>query len=234
MPFSIDRVVPWGRARDEYVRMFTLAQSDLGRRILGCGDGPASFNAEATQSGAKVLSLDPIYAFSAREIEARVQQTRAQILGGVRDNMDDFVWDKARSLIASPAELSARRMQAMRDFLDDLPCGARQGRYLGAALPDLPLRDGSFDLALSSHFLFLYSEQLGLQFHHAAIGEMLRVAREVRIFPLLQIGGAPSSLVEPIINELRSQGYEVARLKVLYEFQKGGDEMLRIARQDGT
>ena len=229
MPFSIDRVVPWGRARDEYVRMFDLSESDFARRILGCGDGPASFNAESPAS--KVLSLDPIYAFSAAEIENRVQQTRDQILDGVYANMTDFVWDAKLSLVSSPAELSARRMAAMRNFLDDWPSGARKGRYLAATLPDLPLRDNSFDLALSSHFLFLYSQQLGLDFHRSAIREMLRVAGEVRIFPLLQIGGEPSPFVELIIEELRDT-YEVARLKVPYEFQRGGNEMLRVVRKD--
>lgn len=234
MPFTIDRVVPWGRAQAEYVRMFALSDSDLSRRILGCGDGPASFNAQATSDGAKVLSLDPIYAFSAAEIEARVRQTREQMLTGARQNAADFIWDKTRSLVSSLDELDTRRMGAMRNFLGDLPLGARQGRYLAAALPDLPLRDDSFDLALSSHFLFLYSEQLGLEFHTRAIREMLRVAREVRIFPLLQIGGKPSPLVEPIVEAVQRDGPIVERIKVLYEFQRGGNEMLRIARKNGA
>ena len=42
MPFSIDEVVPWGRRLDEYRAMFDLSECDLKRRILGCGDGPAS------------------------------------------------------------------------------------------------------------------------------------------------------------------------------------------------
>lgn len=48
MPFSIDRVIPWGRTLAEYRAMFDLSESDLCGRILGCGDGPASFNAEMT------------------------------------------------------------------------------------------------------------------------------------------------------------------------------------------
>ena len=41
-------VIPWGRSFDEYRRMFVLTGDDLAGTILGCGDGPASFNAEAT------------------------------------------------------------------------------------------------------------------------------------------------------------------------------------------
>ena len=32
MPFSIDRVVPWGRSLDEYRAMFALSEGDLTRR----------------------------------------------------------------------------------------------------------------------------------------------------------------------------------------------------------
>jgi len=64
--FNLDQVVPWGRSFDEYRRMFGLADADLGRRIVGCGDGPAAFNAEATARGARVVSCDPIYQELAR------------------------------------------------------------------------------------------------------------------------------------------------------------------------
>ena len=69
MKFS--EVIPWGRSFDEYRLMFGLSESDLAGRILGCGDGPASFNSEATAEGFSVTSCDPIYAFSAEEISRR-------------------------------------------------------------------------------------------------------------------------------------------------------------------
>ena len=67
--FTLDQVVPWGRSFDEYKRMFALGASDLNGRILGCGDGPASFNAEATRFGHRVISCDPIYRFGTEEIQ---------------------------------------------------------------------------------------------------------------------------------------------------------------------
>ena len=36
--------------------MFALSSEDLRSRILGCADGPASFNAEATAAGFSVIS----------------------------------------------------------------------------------------------------------------------------------------------------------------------------------
>ena len=75
MPFSIDEVVPWGRRLDEYRAMFDLSECDLKRRILGCGDGPASFNAELSAQGGSVVSVDPLYRFSSAAIEQRVRET---------------------------------------------------------------------------------------------------------------------------------------------------------------
>ena len=48
---KLEQVVPWGRSLAEYRAMFALSEADLQRRILGCGDGPASFNAEMTAAG---------------------------------------------------------------------------------------------------------------------------------------------------------------------------------------
>ena len=185
MPFSIDRVVPWGRSAPEYQAMFALDEADLGGRILGCGDGPASFNAEMTAQGRAVVSVDPLYAVSAASIQRRVEGTFDEVMDQMRQNAEEFVWTHVPSI----EELGRRRMDAMRRFLADYPRGKAEGRYVEASLPDLPFDDGAFDLALSSHLLFLYSEQFDLAFHIRALKEMLRVAAEVRIFPLLQIGG---------------------------------------------
>ena len=48
----------------EYQAMFNLDKTDLNSKILGCADGPSSFNAELRKFGGEVTSIDPIYAFS--------------------------------------------------------------------------------------------------------------------------------------------------------------------------
>jgi hypothetical protein len=57
---------------------------------------------------------------------------------------------------------------------------------------------------------------------------MLRVAREVRIFPLLALDGTPSPHLSFVTESLASQGYQVEIQPVLYEFQRGGNEMLMV------
>ena len=141
--------------------MFDLDEADLGGRILGCGDGPASFNAELSAHGHSVVSVDPLYSVSAAAIERRIERTFGQVMDQMRRNQADFVWTHVPSI----EELGRRRMTAMRRFIADYPRGKTENRYLAASLPELPFDDGAFDLALSSHLLFLYSEQLDLDFH---------------------------------------------------------------------
>ncbi len=222
--FTLEQVVPWGRSFDEYRRMFALSETDLGLRILGCGDGPASFNAEATRRGASIISCDPIYRWDAEQIRERIAETYEQIIEQTRQNIDDFVWDS----IGSVDELGRIRMAAMLDFLEDFPPGKVHGRYVVGELPALPFPESSFDLALCSHLLFLYSTQLGEWFHRAAIVELCRISAEVRIFPLLELGGQPSPFVDGNIKTLREAGFTVSIETVPYEFRRGGNQMMRI------
>jgi hypothetical protein len=106
------------------------------------------------------------------------------------------------------------------------------GRYLAKSLPDLELVDQQFELCVCSHLLFLYSAQLSLQFHLDSITELLQLATEVRIFPLLQLDCQPSADLEPVMQMLEKSGYDATIQPVAYEFQKGGNQMLQIRHRD--
>jgi hypothetical protein len=125
-------------------------------------------------------------------------------------------------------------MAAMRNFLEDYPRGLKEERYVDAELPDLPFVDRRFDLALCSHFLFLYSERCDLTFHRDSISELCRVAREVRIFPLLELGSVRSRHLDAVVSYLKERGFRVEIVRVDYEFQKGGNEMLRVTPYNGA
>jgi hypothetical protein len=224
--FTLSSVVPWGRSYDEYCRMFALTEADLAARILGCGDGPASFNAEATRLGGHVVSCDPLYQFDAAQIRQRIDATYDTVLEQARQNAGEFVWDTIRSL----DELGRLRMAAMNAFLDDYASGVAEGRYITAELPQLPFDDGAFDVALCSHFLFLYSQQFDEAFHLASMLELCRVAREVRVFPLLALGAQPSPHLAPVTAALEASRFAVSVERVPYEFQRGGNQMLRVTR----
>jgi hypothetical protein len=231
MSVKLNEIVPWGRSFEEYRRIFALTDADLAGRILGCGDGPASFNAEATAAGHRVVSCDPIYAFSAVEIRSRVEACYESMISQVWQNRDGFVWDFFRD----PDHLGEYRLATMRRFLADFNRGKQEGRYVTASLPRLPFEDGQYSLALVSHLLFLYSEQLDLDFHLSATKELLRVAGELRVFPLLDLNRQWSRHVAAVREHLTRAGFEVEVVTVEYEFQVGADHagsrMLRARRR---
>ena len=210
-----------------------MTPRDLGASILDCAGGPSSFNAEMTREGYRVVSSDPMYRFSAAEISRRIDEVFGSVIEGVRSNRKGFSW----RIMRSPERLEEVRRSAMDLFLEDFPRGSSEGRYVEGSLPTLPFEDGTFDLALCSHFLFTYSAQLSQEFHLASILEMCRVAEEARVFPLLTSSvhacggeGEASPHLGPVLDGLRERGYEARVEGVPYEFQKGGDEMLRVRK----
>ena len=224
---KLENIVPWGRSFREYKEMFILSKDDIqDKKILGCGDGPSSFNTEAEYEGGEVISIDPLYAYSKKEIMQRIDEVADEVMSQVKNNMEKFVWKN----IPDVDSLLHMRIEAMMEFLSDYEEGKEEGRYIDASLPTLPFEDKAFDLALSSHFLFLYSEHLDEAFHQAAIEEMLRVANEVRIFPLLTLTNERSPYIERIIELLEKEGCKAEIVQTGYEFQKGANEMLKITR----
>ncbi len=215
-------VVPWGRSFREYRDMFLLTDDDLGKSILGCGDGPASFNAGLTKAGGSVISVDPIYRFSVDEIRSRVKDVCSDIVSEVSKTPDDFIWESIRDI----DHLVQVRMDAMALFFADYEQGKMEGRYIDASLPELPFKDKAFDLALCSHYLFLYSSHLSLEQHIRSMNELCRVADEVRVYPLVTLESKRSEFIGPVVSELTDNGQDVSFHKAKYRFQKGAEEML--------
>ena len=228
MVMELQEVVPFGRSLNEYIKMFDLSSADLQQRIIGIGDGPASFNAESTIAGANIISVDPIYQFDGAEIKQRFDAVVDNIIDQVIATPKNWIWNYHKN----PQELKARRIKTIEIFLQDYQLGKKAGRYLAQELPNLDFPDRSFDLALCSHFLFLYSAHCDRNFHFAAIKEMLRISKEIRIFPLLNLMQETSPYLDFIVDEFSNLGYSVAIKQVPYELQPGGNKMLTIARSD--
>lgn len=226
MTMKLENVVPFGRSLDEYRKMFALSPRELGFNILGVADGPASFNAELSVLGGRVISIDPIYAFQAPQIKTRFDNVLDKIIDQVEATPDDWVW----SYHGSPEGLRANRIRVTDTFVKDFTMRHNSGCYITGELPLLPFADRQFDLALCSHFLFLYSEHFSLEFHWASMLEMLRIAKEVRIFPLLTLMLEKSPYLATILERLPREGYSVAIHRAEYQLQRGGNEMLAVSR----
>lgn len=206
--------------------MFALTADDLLGGVLDCGGGPASFTAELAACGRRAIAVDPIYQFPGSEIRARFEATAGSVLSQVRATPDDWTWGYHRD----PDDLLTNRRAALERFLADYESGLQEGRYLAGELPVLPFASGSFGLAVCSHLLFLYSDLLTEDFHVRAARELCRVAREVRIFPLLTLARKLSPHLAAVQSVLAADGWQSEVVRVDYELQRGGNQMLRLFR----
>lgn len=224
MAFLLNSVVPWGRNMAEYRSMFRL-DDDMSKKIASFGDGPASFNYEASQQGYSVTSFDPIYQFSGESLRKRIEEARIIVMEQMQANIDNYVWTNIKSL----EELEDTRMSAMKLFLSDYEKGREEKRYICHEFPNrIPFESDTFDIGLSSHFLLMYT-LLGYDFHIQSITEMLRVCKEVRIFPIVDLDAQKTKLIEAVTNYFK-QHYFVEIRNTEYEFQKGDNKMLIIKK----
>ena len=179
--------VPWGRTLAEYRAMFALSSPEDGCRILDVAAGPASFAAEWTAGGGRAVACDPLYAGSGPEIAARLAAARDAVREVLAAHPGRFAW---RSF-ADPEALVEERRRAAERFLADLAPGRTAGRYLAGTLPRLPFADRAFDLALCSHFLFLYSAAFDAAFSNFGplncVEDLPAVARQLH--EVLRPGG---------------------------------------------
>lgn len=225
MAFKLDNVVPWGRNMEEYKLMFQLNDSDMSKKFAGFGDGPASFNYEMTERNGNVVSFDLIYQFSKADIEKRIEEVRITVMQQMKENIDNYVWKNIKNL----DELERTRMSAMRKFLSDYEKGKAEGRYIFHELPSkLSYETDYFDIGLSSHFLLMYTA-LGYDFHIASMMEMLRVCKEIRVFPIVDLDANKTDLITAVIDYFKKD-YKIEIVKTEYEFQKGDNNLLIIRK----
>lgn len=214
-------VYPWGHNLAEYSAMFNLVDEDLHRLIVSFADGTSSVNSELKGMGHTMVSIDPLYDFNVWEISRRLSEVvkQSEIY---QQELPPNEQQQARDMVRL-------RTEATKFFLDDFELGSVQHRYLAAAFPGpFPFADNTFDIGLCAHFLLLYDSH-GLSFHLSAVTEMLRICKEIRIYPTVNLYGQKSLVLDDLIDYF-SEGYQVRLETVNYGFQDLGKEMLRIGR----
>lgn len=224
MSLQLDDILITGRTFEEYEAFFDLdAQTMKNMRVLDCPGGASSFIAEAREKGIAAQGCDVLYCYDCDSLRVQGEKSIEQIYA-------DTSWtaDNDFSFYRSIERHKEHRTGALETFCADY----NTKDYWFAELPKLPYGDDSFDLVLSSHLLFVYDDRLDEAFHEASIVEMLRVGREVRIFPLVDY---KNSRVEETEN-LSPFAYRMAEkfggeiVRVGFEFQKNAGYMLKIKR----
>jgi hypothetical protein len=213
------------RSFEEYVAMFGLTDEDLRGSVLDCPGGGSSFTAGAGARGACAIAADPIYDMPTAALQRLVLDEADRGTAHTAAGSDRYCWDFFGDLEGHRRQ---RRGSAVV-FADDL--ATRPDRYVAASLPALPFDDGTFDVVLSSHFLFTYADRLSLDTHLHALQELSRVGTgDVRIFPLLDQGGRSiAPLLTVLVDRLGRVGIATEVRTMTYEFQRGGNQMLRLS-----
>ncbi|KTD61408.1 class I SAM-dependent methyltransferase [Legionella spiritensis] len=224
----MNKLVVWGHHVDEYMEMFDLSATDLQGKILEYGCGPSAVNAELDGQAALRISCDPLFNLDMATLNSKAALIFADMIDKVTREQDKFDFSGYGSL----ERFIEKRRDGVNTFFADYLSGKKAKRYQGIHEIALPFADFTFDLALSSHYLFAELYDQDIQFHIRAIKELARVAREVRIFPLIDRYGQPSSFLGPVLLDLQQSNYGAEVRSVAYHLQPEGNAMLRVWAQE--
>ncbi|SFE97865.1 Methyltransferase domain-containing protein [Paenibacillus catalpae] len=216
------------RGFDEYMRMFDLTEKELKLgRVLDVAGGGSSFAADAALRGYDAIAADPRYVLDTNqwieEAAAEIDTSTAK-LDKLRDYFD---W----SYYGSLEQHREGRLESLRRFREHLHSAEGRSRYIAGSLPGLPFRNDTFSLVLCSHFLFLYAEQFGFEFHKQSILELMRVCKpggEVRVYPLYSLGWKPFERMDELLAAILEHGGEPELLPSRLPFIPGSSQYLRI------
>lgn len=221
------RIALWGQHLDEYRDMFGLTAADLSKNFLEYNSGASAFNAELSKLNTKCISCDPWFDLELEELAEKINTNFNNRLKQLENNLQNI--DVSR--YGSFAKLIAYRRQGIAEFLQDFVKGKDDKRYIGPQGASLPFADFSFDFAVVANNFFADLDYQTVEYHVAIIKELGRVAKDVRIFPLVDVNGVPSSLLGPIIMGLHQDNFGVEVKDVAYHLQPKGNAMLRVWAQ---
>jgi hypothetical protein len=223
---DLERILFVGRTLSEYVKFFDLDLSSLkGWTILDCPSGPSSFVAEANSMGIHAVACDPLFSAPIEELVNRAESDIEYVMARLSKVTHLYEWEHYTSVEA----VRENRTRGLLGFEKDYTSGIAQKRYIKAALPHLPFINRSYDLVLSAHFLFIYSDKFDYKFHLESTLELCRVSsREVRIYPLQGLDAKPYEYIDRLFSDLGEREIVAEAVKVPFEFLKGSNQMLRL------
>lgn len=221
------QLVLWGHGVNEYRGMFDLSETEMNSRILEYGSGPNAVNTQRVHEAYEVVSCDPLFVLDKDTLSSKTVMIFARMADELRQNQHQFNFNQTGGL----EQLIEQRQKGMQEFFADYEQGKAEGRYYGVVDYHLPYPDFSFDYALSAHYLFADLEKQTLEMHLQVIRELARVAKEVRIFPLIDLQGKTSEFLGPVLLELQQEGYGVEVREIAYHLHRAENAMLRVWAQ---
>jgi len=191
------------RSFDEYRAMFRLEDEVLRRGpVLDVAGGASSFTAQLDAMGIQAVAADPFYDGLSEQVIAGGYKEIEVSSAKIAAMANSYDW----SFYGSPENHRRIRERSMDLFAEHFRNETTRSKYYAASLPKLPFEDHTFDLAVCSHFLFLYADTFDKRFHTAAIAELLRVLRpggQLRIYPLVTLKWEEPPFLNELLEELK-------------------------------
>lgn len=169
-PLLKERVWLIGRPAYHHITQFALPVDSDSLRILDVAAGVSDFMS-VWRNG---LAVDPCYGEDYNDLYTSASHDLFLFAANQIQNDRNATNEQIR--------LYDMHRQALTGFLIDFGNRSGSTRYRADSLPDLPLVCGSFDLAICSHFLFLYDTPF--DFITASIERVMELAPEFRVWPL--------------------------------------------------
>jgi hypothetical protein len=186
----------------EYQTLFDLTPEDLSKKIVDFPASLNSFSVELLEKNQQVVACDQVYG-------------------------DPDALQKLSNTILENPQLSGRA-SILNKFDVDFKRGQKENRYVQGGFPHLPFKDHQFDLMLSSFFFFSPESTLESCWHN--LMEMLRVATEVRIYPLL-LDQSATALLGSLMLKLQMESFGVEVRSVTFP-KLPNSAMLRVWAQN--
>lgn len=164
----------WLYTLSDYRRAFKLTDSDLNMSLLELPASLSSFNMQATQVGSKVVTASPLFTCDKQAVKNQLDEWLETAFVNLQVMVD--------SSLITPDESRAywRLWQRIAKlYLIDYSIACDNRRYQFSGNTALPFPNQHFQLALCVND----NERIGTSFCER-VWEALRVANEVRIFPI--------------------------------------------------
>lgn len=226
------------RSYEEYCAMFNLGEigeigggwdAEHSSPVLDVAGGASSFTAQLHARGIQAMAVDPFYKGVTEDVIAAAAKEIEISSAKITANAEAYNW----SYYGSPEQHRDLRIRSLALFAEDFRSEDAQNRYTPAELPHLPFEDQTFGLVVCSHFLFLYADTFGEQFHADSLKELLRVLKpggELRIYPLVTLKWEQYPYLSRLIDELQGVA-EVQYMPTSLPFTPITSPLLRLIKE---
>lgn len=213
----------WAHSFQHYLLMFDLKESELEEGIVDVASGASSFAAELRARAYHAVSIDPIYKLTAKEMPDFIEKMLLKLGKRLEKQKITFVWAQTNDL----SELMGKQRGIADVFLKDYLQRHAALYYIPQALPTIQLKK-KYGLALCANFLFDGPFEDDFTFQVEALKNMCSIAKEARIFPLINSAGQNATHLAPLMAALQAQGYGIEIREVPFLLQDNANAMLRV------